>query len=166
MAVTIEQFAASGPQLTAIANAAVVDGLNAAAHAIATDTRRNLAGVLGPDMRLSHKDGKPKVGVFYRAATTATLVVDIVGSGPWWLLEQPRRGGYTVTAKGKALRTPHGPFRRVKPGPVTNPPAPIRRTIMHAVDIVNATAPGAVARTIETGMVKLNRATIVVSARG
>jgi hypothetical protein len=153
---TVDQFAASGPELAVAVTAALIDAVNASALAITTEARAAIKRAVGADARLGHMHGRPRVGVFYARARAnrPAIVAPIRASGPAHLIERPRKGGYTVTATGKALRTPHGPRKRVHPGPVLFPAAPITRTFARAGEIIERTAPVVLDRSLAKGMEK------------
>jgi hypothetical protein len=163
---TVAQFAASGPQLAAAVDQAAVDAVNASALAIVTQARTAIKRAVGADSRLGHMAGKPRVGVFYIQARPGRpqIVATIKAQGPAHLIERPRKGGYKVTARGKALHTPHGPRKTVRPGPILKPAAPITHTFNRAAEIVGGAAPAVLQRSLDKGMDKVFHATVVPRA--
>lgn len=166
METTLTRFAAAGPGLSDAVTAALVDAVNAAALAITSEARVAIKRAVGADARLGHMHGRPRVGVFYARARAnrPAIVAPIRASGPAHLIERPRKGGYTVTATGKALRTPHGPRKRVHPGPVLFPAAPITRTFARAGEIIERTAPAVLDRSLGKGMENALQAAVVADA--
>lgn len=163
MPVTLERFAASGPALAADTRAATVDTVNAVALQLTNEARAAVKRVLGADSRLGK--GKRKITVFFSKAR-ANLPGDpravVQPLGAFHLIERPHKGGYKVTAPGKALRTPHGPFKTVTAGPELNPPAPITRTFARAQQIADQVAPAAFQKSMDQRM----KATLEGPGRG
>lgn len=162
MPITVAEYLRLSPRILDELARSARAGVNAAGAAVTDEARKAVIAVVGGDGTLSHLRGSKVIKPYFRRAQSEDNPVCLVGvSGPAHLLEHPRKGGYQVKARRKqaavvetfaalgletrqALATPQGPRGGVRPGPITNPRAPVTKTFDRAPQIVQKAAEEAV----------------------
>lgn len=120
------------PALVADLKQGVRAAVNAVARRVKEDANRNIYRVLGAGQRLSGGPSRP-VRVVMKAARTDTEAAVVRATGPWPLIEKPRRGGYPIRPRRADALTVGGLLRAgVTGGAIVRPRAPITTVFKRA----------------------------------